>query len=282
MIDSPQTFRLPKWYRAVGGGAILFFSVVLVLSVMYGGQRQAWLFLIVYIPMIWSGIYLWKISERYIMADSAGLAWLSPNKPRVFIGWSEIGRVQAHDYLQRFDVYDATGRKVMHLDYQLEGFEVLRELLLSHTRHLQSKSLNPSAFIGSGRLALPLAILFFSAAALFMFHDNAHVYGLLATALAIASLVQWLFWTIMKVYLHDEWIELQYPARRRLIPYTQITGVDFILQPGQYGSKFAVVVLTTADGKKVKLARFKEGSQAVFTAVEAAWKLAQNGIRASR
>lgn len=85
--------------------------------------------------------------DRIVVADD-GLRNLSPNRPSVFIAWEEIADVCAQNVMQRLVVTDRTGERRIHLEYHLEGFGRLRQVVLDRSQRRmtaeESSGINPA------------------------------------------------------------------------------------------------------------------------------------------
>ena len=77
-----------------------------------------------------------RYSRDRIAVNSEGIWYLARNGPSSFMTWSNIATIKADDTMQRLILTDASGTRIIRVEYQLENFPTLREFILSHTNAL--------------------------------------------------------------------------------------------------------------------------------------------------
>ena len=83
---------------------------------------------------LWMSVAALRVSRDTVEADEEGLRLLSPGAPAVVLPWTEIAEVRFEQVMQRLVVRDASGARRIHMEFHLERFGELRDLVLARTR----------------------------------------------------------------------------------------------------------------------------------------------------
>ena len=201
-----------------------------------------------------------------VAVSSTGIWYLPRKGQATCIAWSEVASVEAHETQQRLILRDAAGTRKIRLEYQLEDFSELREIVLRHTaaliraqtagiRVFHRSPINKIIILGlatpgaimSGAMRSPLPLLFFS-----------------------VPLVMVALCDLNRLVIGEDGLVLEYPLWKRRIPYVQIAGIT--LKTVAYrGNSWAAVIIDRHHGRSVKLFRFREGSPVLHEGLLEAW-----------
>ncbi len=275
-----EIFCFPKGYKGLVLFCILVFGACLIIGIalLYfdPSQKSLWIALIdvaVFGFLLWYSLEVWKKSDDCITADGSGLTYASPKGTRIFVNWREITDVRARDVLQRLEIYSLSGRKMMNLEYQLENFDRLRTLILENTCLDQSRLAKQKTFTRDARLNvfLLVAFVFFLIMALWGLAQRQIIIISIFTVGEAATIVAWLR-EVQKVVLYETFFEERFILWSRKTLYSDIEKIDINNAMDQYMNSVANVVVKLHTGKQIKFVGFREGSLALFNALDAALK----------
>lgn len=212
-------------------------------------------------------------SRARVAVNSAGI-WRKQGGNTVFLPWNDMASVRANDAQQRLELTDRRGVEPIFIDYQIGDFERLRAYILSHTpeqAQLERQGLN--VFHHSTGNKIIYAVV---AALLFVFAWQAqHHSGQLLFVPVVLGVVM-LFMVLREpasLVIGHESIGIRYLGYQRDIPFNSIA--DVALSDVRYrGNVWAGVLVTTRSGSRIRLSRFREGSIALYEALQSARNLA--------
>lgn len=84
---------------------------------------------------VWRGasFWAWKVLKKLpsigISVDEEGIWYRHLGKEAGLICWHQIEQIKERRYMQRLELVDSYQKKLLKVDYQLHGFEVLRDIL---------------------------------------------------------------------------------------------------------------------------------------------------------
>jgi len=275
-----EVFRFSVGYKGLLLFCILVFGAALLLGIALlhfdPSQKSIWIALIdiaVFGFLLWYSLKVWKKSDDYITADGSGLTYVSPKGTQVFISWREIADVRSRDVLQRLEIYNVSGRKLMDLEYQLENFERLRAMIVENGCLIQSSSARRKTFVRSVRFNIFffVAFVFFSIMTLWGLAQRQLIIILIFAVGEAATIVAWLR-EVQKVVLYDAFFERRFLLWKRRTLYSDIEKVDINNVMDQYMNSVANVIITLHTGKQIELVGFREGSLSLFNALDTALK----------
>ena len=86
------------------------------------------------------------MGDDYVRIDNSTISYVPRRGNPVRLSWTDIHNIRERNYMQRLELYNARGLKVMNLEYQLEGFDRLRQLILEGASHLKGKYIRQREF----------------------------------------------------------------------------------------------------------------------------------------
>lgn len=202
-----------------------------------------------------------------VAVTSEGIWYLPRKAPPTWIAWREVTAVEAHETQQRLVLKDGTGARTIRLEYQLENFSRLREIVLRHTSALVQAQATRTrvfhrSFINKG-LSLGLASL--GVALTFVIRTP-----ILLLLISVPSLIAAMC-DPLRIAITPEGFVMEYPLWKRSFLFDTIRGI--VLKDVAYrGNTFAAVVIERRKGRPVRLFRFREGSLALHDALLSAWQ----------
>ncbi len=190
-----------------------------------------------------------------------------------YLDWHAVANARANDPLQRLELSDSSRNTEIDVEYQVKNFEGLRAFILSHTAEsAQVQSPGMTTFHRGGGIKMVYAGL---AAALLYTAWLMHQQGggqefLVPVVLAAFAVVRVLLDPVRLVISHDS-IAIEYPTHQRTIPFSSVKAIA-ISDVRRKANVSAGVVITTREGRRIRLSQFREGSVALNEALQSAWR----------
>lgn len=208
-----------------------------------------------------------------VAINSEGIWYLPRSGEPTFIAWADVVSVSAHDNRQRLVLCDSTGKKTVRLEYQLQNFSELRDLVLRQTApatHLRA----PGAVVFhrtwiNKAILLGVTALFLRVSWLSLHEGQRWVAWYLLGFAALLLLAFVLDPT--RVLIKKDAIVVTYTGWKRTIPFEAITGIA-LADVRDHGNVWAAVVIRRRRRRALKLFRFREGSVALHDALTSAWR----------
>jgi hypothetical protein len=277
-----QTFRFPKsikWFCLIG---VLFFwgMAFLGLALPYiqpSKNTYEWILgpvlAVVFIPLGWYCFKVWRKCDAYVRVSETEITYLSPHGEQISLHWRDLFALKERVLLQRLELYDTRGQKVMNLEYQLEDFDRLIQLIQRDAPQLREKHVIYKVFHRHGyvRSMLLGSCIFFAIFGLFILYKSNTLMGLVFLVFAALSLATSLR-EISRVTVGQTETTLTYPLWERKVPYGQIVDITLKTVIGGQGNVSITVIIKRYKGKDIKLSMIKEGSLVLFDALQAAWE----------
>jgi YD repeat-containing protein len=217
---------------------------------------------------------LYRRSRDRVAVNQEGI-WSVRRKGTDYLDWRSVAQVRADDTQQRLELVDASGATAVRVEYQLRAFESLRDFILNHAAK-SGNFLSPSVsvFHRSWNTKLIWAA---TAAVLFLMAWRVHVHNLsqgfvVFVVFGAVALYFFLSDPVSMVVGRDA-LTIHYPIHQGMIPFSTITGIALSDVRKRENVQAGVVIQRRA-GRAVKLFRIREGSVALYEALQAAWRSA--------
>ena len=137
-----QEFKLDKKYIILMKGCLVIFIAFLALGFALPflpeeeqGSPNGILATTLMGTLVFGGfsiltwITLKKLPFADVAADEDGIWYMHVGKETGLIYWEEIHTVKEKSYMQRLDLLDQNNKELLRVEYQLQGFELLRDIL---------------------------------------------------------------------------------------------------------------------------------------------------------
>lgn len=196
---------------------------------------------------LFTWITLRKLPYSHIVADEDGLWYKHLSKKDDLVPWNRISKVKERAFFQCLDLFDADGRKLMRVEYQLNGFEELRFLL---TKRMEQPKLRRNEFAKGMVYHLFYLVMILGISALFLYvgWDMNHWIGGVGLVV-VFLLIREYFSLAYKVQISDKGLIISYPFREKSISFLEVVSVD-LKDDFQQGNRFPGVLITVANRKK--------------------------------
>lgn len=276
-----ETFRYPRRFKAmtaVSGVVFAALAAMLLKWLEVGPVRQPELFaaimLTLGVSVTWC-VAMFRRADDEVLVDESSIVYRVPGRTPVILSWPEVTRVRARDVLQRLDVSDVTGTRRIVLAYQMENFARLRQIIRERTAPPPTAGPAQRVFVRSAAsmlLSLHWPLIFVVVAAWF--------WRLGASPLAMLWGIGWGLWVLLsppwRVRLLDDAVAVDWLGWSRTIPYAGIAAVRVKelkdIPDKETTGGVATVMIETTGGRTIQLANFKDGSFALYRALDDAHK----------
>lgn len=281
-----QEFNLDKKSITNMKGSVIFFLSMIVLSVSLpflpnegqgSSQGALWVSfgctVIFGFFTIYSWISLKKLPYVDIVIDEEGLWYKHKSKNAGLVPWNAIANLNERSWLQCLDVLDANGQKLLRVEYQLDRFEALRELLTTRVGQHKGQVKLPCYF--SKRLDYHLftvsVLLGFLIAGLYVaIMENNPVMGYLGTAVLLMILINEYLVTPYRVVISGNELTITYPLRSGTVKLSDIISVNLVDAFHQGARHPEVWVATKRDRKPFKLKQLGVDANVLFLVLDKA------------
>jgi hypothetical protein len=161
-----------------------------------------------------------------ISLDEDGIWPTKDGKADGLVRWEEIISVKERQYGQRLELLGADGNSLIKLEYQLVGFEKLRQIVLSkiHQPNLDIKS--------PATLGKSIGYHVFTMAAIFGFTTLAYyvgqkrpVLGLLVFAVVVLLITYDYLKTVAELTISQRTLDVRYPLRRKTLDLSEVSSI---------------------------------------------------------
>ena len=203
---------------------------------------------------IWGFWFVRNIGKYSVAIDSNGIRSLDPNRLDVKLQWSDLGKIKERFSRQRLDLFDRRGEKVISLEYQLEGFEDLRRIVLDQVGRSATVRLPVHYAKGCVYHVLnwgSIVLLSYASYHYYVPRLNSLLFvGMAIVALALIAREH--FQEVVAITINSNEIILRYPFRRITVGTIDITDIrvhdEFVK-----GSRVPHVLITTKLGRTHKI-----------------------------
>lgn len=215
-----------------------------------------------------------KLPFADVAADDDGVWYVHIGKEKGLIAWEKIHKVKERPYMQRLELRGTDNQELLRVEYQLLGFEILREVL-NEKAGAQNKDLDQSSFSKGPfyHLFYLVCVIGFSALGLYVGKIGNPLLGYGAMSALVIFIIYEYLVTATGVQVTGNSIKVAYPFTKRNIPLNDIEDVA-IADEFQKGNRIPEVWLITKNAKKpFKLKQLGADSNLVYKTLKRAAKL---------
>lgn len=220
----------------------------------------------------------WQLRQtfrRSIGVGRGGLWQFGPGERLKFFAWENIDEVTEKPVLQRLTVTDRRGGKI-NLEYQLQGFERLRGIVLENTKSNRESKFQSRTEFRKNRWVIDLmavtSAVVFGTLAIASLRDNDSLKACFFTMFALAVPSALIVSTETRLNLTDRGIVRRYPLKQEFIAFSEIADIQLRNERDTHGNALAFVHLFRTGRKAVKLGGFKGGSIPLYETVSRHWR----------
>lgn len=212
-----------------------------------------------------------------VAVDDAGIWYLPHKASPVLLRWEEIASVEAREIgMQRLMLSDASGFKKIKLEYHLENFDKLCDIVLTRTATLRAQTPTRSIFNRNyvNRGFWLFGLVFFAGCALLALRS-----GQTKAALGLVIFAAIYLYDLMrepsKITISPQSFRIDYLGWYRVVPFDTVTNIELVTVRDLDVS--AAVLIENTKSRAFTLMGFQGGSVALYDSLRAAWLASRAG-----
>lgn len=280
-----QTFDLDRWLVRLSYFGIWFFAAFAILSIglaifeiIQNPENKGALVVYLLMALLFAGFAYagYRMTRQFgrapVSVDEDGLWPVSLGKSDGLVRWEDIGSIRERQYGQRLELLDRDGSSLIKLEYQLVGFETLRQIVLAKIRRSDSDIDCPAIFkksIGYHIFTI-LAIIGFTALAYYAGQERP-VLGLLLFGVVVLLSVNDYVRTVAKLTINRRNLDIRYPLRNKIIDLSEVSSIYLTDQFVKATRHPEVVVESHTDRKPIRLKQLGIDALALYDLLDR-WK----------
>jgi hypothetical protein len=284
-----STFAISKSYKwliliqpIVFGGMLIGISFARISDPKF----DSWIFLLgitFFGSLFYYSINCWTHINDYLQVNEIGITYVSKKGSSTFLPWGSISKLRGRIVLQRLDLYDTNGHRAMSLEYQLENFNQLRNIVHERTRnlrekHSEEKVFDRSTFFYGMFSSLVLQSGYVAWLFLVSSHSFGHIFGAILFTIFAIFYALVMFCDTRKVRIEPLTVVFVNWYREKAVPFTDICDITLETRSVGRGQKMTMVIIELLNGKNIRLSWFKKGEDVLFDSLKSAWSI-RMGIR---
>lgn len=215
-----------------------------------------------------------KLPLAEIAADDDGIWYLHAGKNNGLVTWEKIHKIKERQYLQRLDLMGSNNRELLRVEYQLHGFEQLREVLNEKacTQKVESEQFKFSK--GSFyHLSNLVGIVCFSALGIYVGQGGNPLLGYFAMSVLVAVIIYEYLVTVTGIEVTSNGFKVAYPFTTKNISYIDVEDI-IIADVFHKGNRIPEIWVITKNVKKpFKLKQLGTDSNVIYKVLRNAVKL---------
>lgn len=193
-----------------------------------------------------------------ITVDAEGLWPTALPRDTALVRWTSIAEIRERPRMQRLELLSETGTLLGRLEYQLNGFERLRSIVLQRSSLSRAPKTSTDGVYEMSRWHHALSIggmLAFAALGWYVAEIQPFVgYGMVP----LVGMIAWEYWTSpYRIRTVSDGLEVSLPGRTRFIPRHLVSGVDLADDFANHTRHPYVAVKLREPEKPVLLKRFR-------------------------
>ncbi|HEY8569866.1 hypothetical protein [Microbulbifer sp.] len=186
---------------------------------------------------------------RTLATDNEGIWYIHQNRERGLVPWEHIINVRERPLMQRLELLGSNGHVLIHVEYQLTGFETLRNTI-------HRKVDIAAAFDGQTRFGCSNGYHWLPIGSLVVWPSLGIYVGLTSSpGIGIAAVVMSIFiaWeyftTATGVEIYPNAIEINYPAAKRRLQFSEIQDIR-LTDSHHRGNRVPEVLISSRNSAK--------------------------------
>ena len=223
---------------------------------------------------IFTWVTLRKLPYADVVTDENGIWYSHLGKERGLIPWGKIAKVRERPYSQCLDLLDAQEERLLRVEYQLDSFEVLRDIL-SENVATKGPEFNRTTFAKGTiyHLFHFAGILGLSALGWYVASDGKPLLGYGAMSLIVAFMIYEYIVTATGIRIGDDSFEITYPLGKRVVQFSDLADIQ-IADEFHKGNRFPEVwVISKRSQRPFKLKKLGVDSNVLLAVLRNASSL---------
>jgi hypothetical protein len=195
-----------------------------------------------------------QVENAPVSVDDDGVWPDHLGKAQGLVRWEDVSSLKERQYGQRLELFGANGVSLIRLEYQLAGFESLREIVLEKTRRSSIDIKCPAVFKKplSYHVFYLVFVVGFSALAYYVSKTNL-ILGLLAFVVVVLIGAFEYLKTVAAITINTRTIELQYPLGGKSFDVSEVSSIQLSDQFVKGARHPEVIIVSHSLRKPIRL-----------------------------
>ncbi len=266
-------FKIEKKYIVLGKFQVGFFALFFIFGLVFlfapenevNFQAKIIISTLCLVVFGFFTVTGWLTLQRLTYADVAidddGIWYVFIGKTHGLVLWKHIASIKERAGMQRLELLDIDGDRLLRIEYLLKDFEKLRNILIEKTS-TTGPELNRSSFSKNGiyHLHYIVSLLLTSVLGIYYGTNGNPVLGYGVMGVLVVLVIYEYAVSAIGITIKSDSFEISYPLGKRSIPFTDIIDIE-LADRFFRGSRLPEVRLTTNHSKKaIKLRQLGVGS----------------------
>lgn len=171
---------------------------------------------------------LQRLPGAAVSLDTEGIWYTTIGRDTGLIPWDELHAVREGTLTLALKLYNASDEKLMRVEYQLQGFDTLRDILYDHVVDPHRTPDFPSTYTKDRHYhpayaaIMALLVLF----GIVVGTVGKSVLGVFIIAILAIMLAYDYLWSVYSITLHEQYLQIRYPLSSHRIKYADIAKLD--------------------------------------------------------
>lgn len=272
-----QRFQYPRFFKWLALFGIVLFGSMAAVSVVVAVYDQKNFASLILLSMsaaflIFIGTCCYEFFRRandVFSINESGLS-LQSNRGSCFIPWSGIGRIKSRELLQRVELYSQAGQRILTLDYQLNGFDHLRNVILAKIGQSdpdQKKEFTSSWYL-RGAFVVSMAVSSLAAIGSGVSGQKGPMVGFIG--FVVFGLFGYL-WEVKRIIIGQDEVQIRSALKSKTIAFSDISDIDLQNEKDGKGNLVATVFIRRGNEKPIKLAGIMGGPIPLYNSLHKEW-----------
>ncbi len=209
-----------------------------------------------------------------LVVDEDGIWYKHLGKEKGMVPWERISKIRERVYLRCLDLLDSKGKKLIRVEYQLIGFELLRNILIERVHAIRSEFLRRNFSKGMLYHLFNVGIIFgFAGLGLFIGTNDYPILGYGIMSILVVIVIHGYAVTATGIEIQNGALEISRPIGKKVILFSDITDIRISDTCAKGICVPEVWIISCKSNKPVILRQFGADANMLFTALRKAVRL---------
>ena len=262
-----QTFAPARSYARLLWFGVVFFAAFAVLSIglaVFDSQESPenkgalvvyFVLTILFVGFAYGSFRgIRQVENAPVSIDDDGIWPDHIGKSEGLVRWEDVHSIKERQYGQRLELLGEDGSSLIKLEYQLSGFENLRQIVLANTRQPRVDIECPATFKKPALYHIFNVVFIIGFAGLaYYVGQTSPVLGILAFIVVVLLGTAEYLRTVYELTIDKRSIHLRYPVRGRSFDVSEVTAIELSDQFVKGARHPEVIILSHSHQKPIRL-----------------------------
>lgn len=272
-----ESFSYPGWIKWFGGFGVLFFGPFAFIAGWFtitsndiGTALINAAALVIMIILFLGCIDIVRRSDDTFAVTESGLN-IDDSNGKLLVVWNQIAKIKSHDIMQRIDLLDLNDERIVKIDYQLDKFDNLCDVILTKIMGI-SKSEQRTFIISWCTRGFIIVLIISSAFFTVWSLTKEFILGLIMfSAMTVCMICSYLN-SVKTIVIEVNKITVKTVFKLKEIYFSDISSVVLRYKGDFRGSKIATVFVECKERKPVLFVVIQGGALGLYRSIYEAWQ----------